>query len=65
MSDCMAGVITALGGKDVKRLYDILHPAPVDNRTPDQIVADITARAGLKVVKHTDERIGPDGDAGA
>lgn len=51
-----------LGAKDIKTLYEIEHPKPDDNRTPEQIIDDITARAGLKVVKKH-ERIGPDGDA--
>jgi len=42
-----------VGVKINRRYYDIIHPEIVDNRTPDEIVADITARAGLKVVKKT------------
>lgn len=63
MADCAAGVLMRLGVKDIKTLYEIEHPTPEDNRAPEEIIDDITARAGLKVVnKH--ERIGPDGDAG-
>lgn len=51
MADCAAGVLMRLGVKDVKRLYDIEHPTPEDDRTPEEIIDDITARAGLKVVK--------------
>lgn len=51
MADCAAGVLMRLGVKDVKRLYDFEHPTPEDDRTPEEIIDDITARAGLKVVK--------------
>lgn len=64
MADCAAGVLIRLGVKDVKRLYDFEHSMPEDDRTPEEIIDDITARAGLKVVKKH-ERISPDGDTGA
>lgn len=32
-----------------KRYYDIINPAPVDDRTGDEIVLDIISRAGLEV----------------
>ena len=32
-----------------KRYYEIINPPPVDNRTGDEIVADLISRAGLEV----------------
>ena len=64
MSECVAGVLVRLGVKDIKTLYEIEHPTPEDDRAPEEIIDDITARAGLKVVKKH-ERISPDGDTGA
>lgn len=63
MTDCAWGVLKMLGAKDVKRFADIIDPKPEDNRSAEEIIADITARAGLKVVKKH-ERISPDGNAG-
>ena len=63
-TDCLCAVVSALGGQHVLRFADWLHPKPEDNRDAQQIVADITARAGLKVVDDINERIEPDGDAG-
>lgn len=64
MSDMLRAVAVGLGAKNVTRYYDILHPAPVDNRSANEIIADITARAGLKVVGENNERNGTDGHAG-
>ena len=63
MSDMLRAVVVGLGANNVKRYYDIIHPAPVDNRSAKEIVADITARAGLKVVGKDNERNGTDGHA--
>lgn len=51
MTDCVAAIAKGLGAKISRRFYDIIHPTARDNRTPQEIIADITARAGLKVVK--------------
>lgn len=51
------------GAKNVVRYYDILHPAPIDRRSSTEIISDITARAGLKVVTHNGRNV-PDGDTG-
>lgn len=50
VTDCLR--ISAMGmvANSINRFYDILYPAPVDNRSAGEIVADITARAGLRVV---------------
>lgn len=40
----------ALGGTSKTRYYDILHPAPVDDRSADEVAADVIGRMGLKVV---------------
>lgn len=32
-----------------KRLYDLLNPKPEDTRTAEDIVADISKRAGLEI----------------
>lgn len=50
VADCLRLSAMGMVAKSITRLYDILHPAPVDNRSADEIVADITARAGLKAV---------------
>lgn len=53
-TDCLWLIANAwYQGKPMKqRYYDLLHPKPVDNRTPQEIADDIARRAGLKVVKH-------------
>ena len=38
------------GSYMTNKLSDILDPKPVDNRTGDEIAADIIKRAGLEVV---------------
>ena len=63
MTDMLRAVTIGLGAKSVTRFYDILHPASVDNRSADEIIADITARAGLKVVKRNERNV-TYGDAG-
>ena len=63
ITECLYRVTHALHVPMSVRYMDINNPKPVDNRTPEDIVADITAKAGLKVVKKN-ERISPDGDAG-
>ena len=52
-TDCLWLIANAwYQGKPIKqRFYDLLHPQPVDNRTPQEIADDIARRAGLKVVK--------------
>lgn len=51
VADCLRLSAMGMVAHNVTRFYDILHPAPVDNREPKEIVADIVKRAGLKVVK--------------
>jgi len=36
---------------ETKRFTEMLHPAPVDNRSPDEIARERAARMGLKVVE--------------
>lgn len=44
----------AHGGKyPVKKLQDILNPPPPDDRTGEEIAADIIKKSGLKVVNHS------------
>ena len=45
-------VLSKLVSRDAikKQLYEILHPAPVDERSAEEIVADNIKRMGLKVV---------------
>ena len=62
LTDCLAGILIGRGAK-IKRYYDILHPAKNDNRSPNEIVDNITNRAGIRVVK-SHERIEADGDTG-
>lgn len=56
VSDCLQAIAenTAkyAGGSVIKkRYYDVINPKPVDNRTGEEIAADVIKRAGLKVVK--------------
>ena len=64
VTDCLRAIATGLGAKGVTRFADIIHPPKQDTRAPKDIVKDITAKAGLKVVKKH-ERIKPDGNAGS
>lgn len=63
VTDMLRSIVMGLGAKGVKRWYELIHPPKVDNRAPEDIVKDITAKAGLKVV-NKDERNEPDGDDG-
>lgn len=45
-----------------KRYYDIINPKKIDTRTPEEIVAYITSKYGLKL-EANDECICPDGNA--
>ena len=38
-------------GVPTQQYSEILHPAPVDNRSPDEIARERAARMGLKVVE--------------
>lgn len=64
VSDCLQAIAKCWGVQVSKRYADIIKPAQKDNRTAQEVVDDITMRAGLKVIKKH-ERIKPDGDAGA
>ena len=65
VADCLRLSAMGMVAKGVTRFYDILHPAPVDDRDPKEIVAEITAKAGLKVVKKNNGNgNGTHGDAG-
>lgn len=46
-------VVNFLAGKKAlqTRYYEILHPAPADERSAEEIVAERIARLGLKVVE--------------
>lgn len=51
VTDLLTGIFNSLGGKLKTRYYDVLHPAPVETRSAEEIVAANNARMGLKVVK--------------
>lgn len=51
IADCLKGIARSVGCKISRRFYDVLHPAPVDNRPVKEQVESIAARAGIKVVK--------------
>ena len=38
------------GSYTAARFYDIINPKPVDNRTGEEIAADIIKRAGIEVI---------------
>lgn len=38
------------GAYTIARFYDIINPKPVDNRTWDEIAADIIKQAGIEVI---------------
>ena len=63
VTDCLRGIAMGMGAKSVTRFADIIHPPKHDDRNVEDIVGDITAKAGLKVVKKH-ERNEPDGNAG-
>ena len=51
VTDCLAALAGGFSGaKGVKRFAEILYPPKEDKRKPQDIVTDITKRAGLKVV---------------
>lgn len=47
----LRGIGKSLGITYKQSLHEMLHPKPVDDRTPQEIADDIAKRAGLKVVK--------------
>ncbi len=47
VTDVLSAIAGQLGVKFNKRYFDLLHPAPEDNRTAAEIAADVMARAGL------------------
>lgn len=49
-TDIFRAIAMSLGMKGVKRFADLMEPKHEDTRSAEEIVADITARAGLKVV---------------
>lgn len=49
-TDLYRAIAMSLGMKGVKRFAEIVEPKPEDTRSAEEIVEDITARAGLKVV---------------
>ena len=50
VTDCLKLIAENTGNISLKlRYYDIIQPKKVDNRTGDEIVADIIKRAGLVV----------------
>lgn len=50
-TDIYRALTIQLGATSVRRFADIVNPKPVDNRSAEEIVADITERAGLVVKK--------------
>ena len=38
-------------GMETKRFTEMLHPAPVDDRSPDEIARERAQKMGLKVVE--------------
>ena len=48
-TDMLQSIGSTLGVKVEHRFYDILHPEQKDNRTGDEIVADVISRLGLEV----------------
>lgn len=50
ITDCLYGISAGLGNKPVRRYFDILHPAPVDNRTGEEIAIEHLEKLGIKVV---------------
>lgn len=49
-TEMLRGIGKFAGISAEKTYHDMLHPKPVDERSPQEIVAEITAKAGLKVV---------------
>ena len=50
VTDCLKLIAENTGNISLKlRYYDIIHPKKADNRTCEEITADIVARCGLVV----------------
>ena len=47
MSDIGLALVSALGAKGVKRYYDYIHQDKQESKPADEIVQDISRRAGL------------------
>ena len=61
VTDCLGVIVRGLGGKVTKRYYDVLHPPKEDTQKPQEIVADLVARMGLREVSESDEHNELDG----
>lgn len=53
---CYAGdllrlIALSLGCTNISRYYDIIHPAPEDDRTAEEIAAEVVQRLGLKTAE--------------
>lgn len=51
VSDVLYYISRQLGGKLDKRLHDLRHPAPVDERPPQEIMDERLQKFGITVVK--------------
>lgn len=49
-TDCLMAICRTLGVKIPKRYYEILHPAPEENRSGSELAAERLERFGIKVV---------------
>ena len=50
ITDAAAALISMWAKNNYPRYYDLIHPQKQDNRSGEEIVADIIAKHGLKVV---------------
>lgn len=51
VTDIARAVCMSLGAKNVKRYYELIHPPKEETRNAQDIVAEISQKAGLKEVK--------------
>ena len=50
VTDVLGGLLSRWCTEKIPRYYDLIHPAPEDKRTGQEIADDIIAKYGLKVV---------------
>lgn len=61
VTDCLSTIAKSVGAKVSRRFYDILNPPKAETKKPEEIVDDIVARCGLKVVRKSNGIYEPDG----
>lgn len=50
-TDLLRAICQSLGAKNIQRFYDLMHPAPIDNRDGMEIATEWLNSRGFKVVE--------------